>query len=70
MLNNQHLYEKELVMRQRELRHEMENRQLLARLPKGLHIGRKAAGKLGLLLIKLGMWLKQLEHPQVVSVIE
>ena len=66
MLNNQHLYEKELEMRRRELRLEMENRQLLAQLPKGLHMGRKAAGKLGLLLLKLGMWLKQLEHPRVV----
>ena len=67
MLNNQNLYEKALEMRQRDLRLEMENRQLLARLPKGLHMGRKAAGKLGLLLLKLGMWLKQFEHPQVVN---
>lgn len=66
MLNNQHLYERALEMHQRELRLEMENRQLLARLPKALHIGRRAAGKLGLLLLKLGMWLKQLEHEHMV----
>jgi hypothetical protein len=66
MLNNQHLYEKELEMRHRDLRLEMENRQLLSQLPKRLNMGRRAAGKLGLLLLKLGMWLKQLEHPQTV----
>jgi len=66
MLNNQHLYEKVLEMRQQDLRLEMENQQLLAQLPKRLHMGRRAAGKLGLLLVKYGMWLKQLEHPQVV----
>ena len=66
MLPNQHLYEKELEMRHRNLRHEMEKRQLLAQLPKRLHMSRRAAGKLGVLLLKLGMWLKQLEHPQTV----
>jgi hypothetical protein len=66
MLNNQHLYEKELEMRRRDLRHEMEKRQLLAQLPKQLNMSRRAAGKLGVLLLKLGMWLKQLEQPQAV----
>ena len=66
MLNNQHLYEKELEMRRRDLLHEMEKRQLLAQLPKRLHMSRRAAGKLGVLLLKLGMWLKQLEHPRLV----
>lgn len=64
MLNNQHLYEIELEMRRRNLRHEMERRQLLAQLPKQLSMSRQAAGKLGILLVKLGMRLKQLEHPQ------
>lgn len=64
MQNNQHLYEKELELRYRDLRSEMEERQLLAHLPKRLNMGRRAAGKLGVLLLKLGMWLKQLEHPQ------
>ena len=66
MLNNQHLYEKELEMRRRDLRHEMEKRQLLAQLPNRLSMSRRAAGKLGVLLLKLGMRLKQLEHPQAV----
>ena len=68
MLNNQNLYEKVLEIRQRDLRLEMEYRHLLARLPKRFHLGRRAAGKLGLLLIKLGMRLKQFEHPQEVVV--
>jgi hypothetical protein len=66
MLNNQHLYEKELEMRRRDLLHEMEKRQLLAHLPKRLNMSRRAAGMLGVLLLKLGMRLKQLEHPQAV----
>ena len=66
MLNNQHLYEKELEMRRRDVLHEMEKRQLLAQLPKRLNMSRRAAGKLGVLLLKLGMRLKQLEHPQAV----
>lgn len=66
MLSNQHLYEKELEMRRRDLHLEMEKRQLLAQLPKRLNLSRRAAGKLGVLLLKLGMWLKQLEHPLTV----
>lgn len=66
MLNNQHLYEKALEVRYRDLRHEMEKRQLLAQLPNRLSMSRRAAGKLGVLLLKLGMRLKQLEHPQAV----
>jgi hypothetical protein len=64
MLNNQYLYEKELEMRRRDLRHELEERRLLAQLPKRPNMSRRAAGKLGVLLLKLGLWLKQLEHPQ------
>ncbi len=66
MMNNQYVYEKELEMRRRDLHLEMEKRQLLARLPKRPNLGRQAAGKLGVLLLKLGLRLKQLEHPQVV----
>lgn len=65
MLNNQHLYEKALEVHHRDLRNEMEARHLLRQLPKGPNRGRQAAGKLGVLLLKLGLWLKQLEHPQV-----
>jgi hypothetical protein len=66
MLTNQHLYEKEVEMRNRKLHLEMEKRQLLAQLPKSPNMSRRAAGKLGVLLLKLGLWLKQLEHPQKV----
>ena len=65
MLNNQYLYEKALEMHHRDLRNEMEARRLIAQLPKRLNLARRAAGKLGVLLLKLGLWLKQLEHPQV-----
>ncbi len=66
MLSNQQVYENELEMRRRDLLNEMEKRQLLAQLPKRPNMGRRAAGKLGLLLLKLGMWLKQLERPEPV----
>ncbi len=66
MLNNQHLYEKALEVRYQDLRNEMEKRQLLTQLPKRLNMSRRAAGMLGVLLLKLGMRLKQLEHPHAV----
>lgn len=66
MQSNQYLYENELKMRRRDLQNEAEKRQLLVQLPKGPELGRLAAGKFGLLLLKLGMWLKQFEHPQTV----
>jgi hypothetical protein len=64
MVPNPYLYEKALEARHQDLRHEAEVRRLLAQLPKRRSMGRRAAGKLGVLLLKLGMWLKQLEHPQ------
>jgi hypothetical protein len=64
MAPNPYLYEKLLEARRQDLRHEAEVRRLLAQLPKRRSMGRRAAGKLGVLLLKLGMWLKQLEHPQ------
>ena len=46
-----------------ELLREAEKRRLLAQLPRHhLSISRQAAGKLGLLLLKLGSWLKQFEQ--------
>ena len=65
MNSNLHLYEKALDVRRQDLRLEMEERRLLAYLPKRKRrsMSRRAAGKLGVLLLKLGMWLKQLEHP-------
>ncbi len=63
MVPNQYLYEKALEARRRDLLREAEGRRLLAQLPKRRSMGRRAAGKLGVLLLKLGVWLKQLEHP-------
>jgi hypothetical protein len=63
MNSNLHLYEKALDVRRQDLRLEMEERRLLAHLPKRRSMSRRAAGKLGVLLLKLGMWLKQFEHP-------
>jgi hypothetical protein len=64
MGTNSHLYEKALEVHHQDLRHEMEGRQMLAQLPKRLSMGRRAAVHLGVLLLKLGMWLKQFEHAQ------
>jgi hypothetical protein len=64
MAPNAYLYEKLLEARRQDLRHEAEVRRMLAQLPKRQSMGRRAAGRLGVLLLKLGMWLKQLEHPQ------
>lgn len=64
MAPNPYLYEKALEARRQDLRHEAEVRRLLAQLPKRRSMGRRAAGKLGVLLVKLGMLLKQLEHPR------
>ena len=46
-----------------DLLREAEKRRLLAQLPRHHRsISRYAAGKLGLLLLKLGAWLKQFEQ--------
>jgi hypothetical protein len=65
MVPNPYLNEKALEVHRQALLHEAEVRRLLAQLPKRQNMGRRAAGKLGVLLVKLGMWLKQLEQPQV-----
>ncbi len=59
---NMYLYEKAREAYYQDLRLEMEGRRLLARLPRQ-SMGRRAAGKLGLLLLKAGAWLKQFEQP-------
>lgn len=62
MSSNLHLYEKALEVHREDLRHEMEARQLLARLPRRAGRSRHVVGKLGVLLLKLGAWLKQIEQ--------
>ena len=50
-----------------DLLHEAENERLLAQLPRHRRsISRYAAGKLGVLLLKIGAWLKQFEQSPTV----
>ena len=60
---NMYLYEKAREVHYQELLRELEKRRLLARLPRHRRsMSRRAAGKLGILLLKLGTWLKQFEQ--------
>ncbi len=61
-----YLYEKAREAYYHDLRRQMEERRLLVRLPRRQSMSRRAAGKLGVLLLKLGAWLKQFEQPQSV----
>lgn len=59
-----YLYEKAREAYYQDLRREMAKRQLLAQLTRGrLSMSRRTAAKLGVLLLKVGMWLKQFEQP-------
>ncbi len=63
---NTYLYEKAREAHYQDLLREAEKRRLLAWLPRHRRsMSRRAAGKLGILLLKLGTWLKQFEqsHP-------
>ena len=58
-----YLDEKVRQARYRDLLLEAEKQRLLAQLPRDRRsISRYAAGKIGLLLLKLGTWLKQFEQ--------
>ena len=60
MAPNYYLYEKLAEARPQELLREAEQRRLVARLPKQRrNLSRKAAYRLGVFLVKLGMWLKE-----------
>jgi hypothetical protein len=60
---NIYLYEKARETHEQELRREAEKRRMLSQLPRQRwSMSRRAAGKLGELLLKLGTWLKQLEQ--------
>ena len=55
--------EKLYQLRRLDLQREMEQRRLLAKLPKRQrNIGKNAVYGLGVLLVKLGMWLKQIDR--------
>ena len=62
MGSNMYLYEKAREVHYQELRRLMEQRQLLARQQHRRSLGRRAVGLSGVLLLKLGAWLKQFEH--------
>jgi hypothetical protein len=65
MGDNMYLYEKAWEVHYQDLLRETEKRRLLARLPRNRRsLSRRAAGKLGILLLKLGIWLKQFEQSQ------
>jgi hypothetical protein len=58
-----YLYEKVRRAHYQDLLQEAEKERLLAQLPRNRRsIGRHAAGKLGVLLLKLGSWLKEFEQ--------
>ncbi len=63
MGSNTYLYEKVCEAHNQDLRREAEKMCMLACLPwHRRSMSRHMAGTLGVLLLKLGMWLKQLEH--------
>jgi hypothetical protein len=59
-----YLYEKSREAYYHDLRRQMEEKHRLSLLPQRRSMSRRAAGKLGVLLLKLGTWLKQFEQPQ------
>jgi len=59
-----YLYEKAREAYYHDLRRQMEERRRLSLLPQRRSMSRRTAGKLGVLLLKLGTWLKQFEQPQ------
>ena len=62
MSSNMYLYEKACEAHSQDLRREAEKAQMLSHLPRHLrNTSRYAAGKLGVLLLKLGTRLKQFE---------
>jgi hypothetical protein len=62
MGSNMYLYEKAREVHYQELRRLMEQRQVLERQQRRRSMGRRAVGLSGVLLLKLGAWLKQFEH--------
>jgi hypothetical protein len=62
MGSNMYLYEKAREVHYQDLRRQMERGQWLARQQFRRSMGRRAVGLSGVLLLKLGAWLKQYEH--------
>jgi hypothetical protein len=65
MGSNMYLYEKAREAHYQDLRREMAESRLLAHLPRHRRsMSKRIAGQLGVLLLKLGAWLKQFEQSQ------
>ena len=60
---NMYLYEKAREAHYYDLQHKMAEKQRLSHLPRH-RLSRRVAGKLGVLLLKLGTLLKQFEQAQ------
>ncbi len=58
---NMYLYEKAREAHYQDLQRETAESRLLAHLPRH-RLSRRVAGSLGVLLLKLGSWLKQFEQ--------
>jgi hypothetical protein len=65
-----YLYEKAREVHYHDLHHQIAEKHLLALLPHHQSMSRRAAASLGILLLKLGTWLKQFEQPATTSSIE
>lgn len=63
-----YLYERAREAYYCDLRCDMEGRRRLFLLPQRRSMSRRTAGRLGILLLKLGTWLKQFEQPATTSV--
>ena len=62
MMHDPMFYSLLIQARHEDMLREAERLRLLARLPRR-NMSRRAAGRLGILLLKLGTWLKQFEQP-------
>jgi hypothetical protein len=58
---NMYIYEKLMIARHEELRREVERSRMLAGLPRQ-RTGQHMIASFGILLVKAGMWLKQVEQ--------
>jgi hypothetical protein len=63
-----YLYERAREAYYRDLRRDMEERRRLFLLPQRRSVSRRTAGRLAMLLLRLGTWLKQFEQPATTSV--
>ena len=63
-----YLYERAREVCYHDLRRDMQERRRRALLPRRRSVSRRTAGKLGMLLLKLGTWLQQFEQPAATSI--